>query len=221
MAFLPENIPIEKRGFDLLVSTLSLFILSPLLLLTSLAVLAVYGPPILFRQKRPGYREKPFTILKFRTMAVEFDAQGNLLPDEKRLKWLGRILRASSIDELPELFNVFKGDMSLVGPRPLLMQYLERYNTQQARRHEVLPGITGWAQVNGRNTITWEDKFKYDVWYIDNWSFWLDLKIIGMTISKAFQREGINQPGYISASEFMGSENDPQNTNDHSNKDTK
>jgi lipopolysaccharide/colanic/teichoic acid biosynthesis glycosyltransferase len=147
-------------------------------------------------------------------MADEFDSQGDLLPDEKRLNWLGRVLRASSIDELPELFNVFNGDMSLVGPRPLLMQYLERYNPEQARRHEVLPGITGWAQINGRNAITWEDKFRYDVWYIDNWSFWLDMKIIGMTIWKAFQREGINQPGYISASEFMGSENNSQSSND-------
>jgi lipopolysaccharide/colanic/teichoic acid biosynthesis glycosyltransferase len=127
---------------------------------------------------------------------------------------LGRVLRASSIDELPELFNVFKGEMSIVGPRPLLMQYLERYNPEQARRHEVLPGITGWAQINGRNAITWEDKFRYDVWYIDNWSFWLDLKIIGLTILKTILREGINQPGHISASEFMGSDNQPQNTKD-------
>jgi lipopolysaccharide/colanic/teichoic acid biosynthesis glycosyltransferase len=214
MTFFPEDIPIEKRGFDLLVSAISLVILSPFLLITALAVLVVFGLPILFSQKRPGYREKPFTIFKFRTMADEFDSQGDLLPDEKRLNWLGRVLRASSIDELPELFNVFNGDMSLVGPRPLLMQYLERYNPEQARRHEVLPGITGWAQINGRNAITWEDKFRYDVWYIDNWSFWLDMKIIGMTIWKAFQREGINQPGYISASEFMGSENNSQSSND-------
>lgn len=214
MTFIPENIPLVKRGFDLLVSTLSLLILSPLLVITSLAVLLSYGLPILFRQKRPGYREKPFTIYKFRTMVDEYDSRGNLLPDERRLNWLGRVLRASSIDELPELFNVFKGEMSIVGPRPLLMQYLERYNPEQARRHEVLPGITGWAQINGRNAITWEDKFRYDVWYIDNWSFLLDLKIIGLTIWKTLLREGINQPGHISASEFMGSDNQTQNAKD-------
>jgi len=214
MSFFPENVPFFKRGFDLIISVISLIILSPLLLITSLAILIVYGLPILFRQNRPGYQEKPFTIYKFRTMTDKLDDQGDLLPDDKRLKWLGRVLRGTSIDELPELFNVLRGDMSIVGPRPLLMQYLERYNAEQARRHEVLPGITGWAQVNGRNTITWEDKFKYDVWYIDNWSFWLDLKIIGMTIWKAFQREGINQPGHISASEFMGSDNHSQNFND-------
>lgn len=214
MTFIPENIPLVKRGFDLLVSTLSLLILSPLLVITSLAVLLSYGLPILFRQKRPGYREKPFTIYKFRTMVDEYDSRGNLLPDERRLNWLGRVLRASSIDELPELFNVFKGEMSIVGPRPLLMQYLERYNPEQARRHEVLPGITGWAQINGRNAITWEDKFRYDVWYIDNWSIWLDLKIIGLTIWKTLLREGINQPGHISASEFMGSDNQTQNAKD-------
>ncbi|MGW8144292.1 MAG: sugar transferase [Anaerolineales bacterium] len=214
MSFFPENVPFFKRGFDLIISVISLIILSPLLLITSLAILIVYGLPILFRQNRPGYQEKPFTIYKFRTMTDKLDDQGDLLPDDKRLKWLGRVLRGTSIDELPELFNVLRGDMSIVGPRPLLMQYLERYNAEQARRHEVLPGITGWAQVNGRNAITWEDKFKYDVWYIDNWSFWLDLKIIGMTIWKAFQREGINQPGHISASEFMGSDNHSQNFND-------
>jgi lipopolysaccharide/colanic/teichoic acid biosynthesis glycosyltransferase len=147
-------------------------------------------------------------------MADDIDPQGNYLPDEQRLKWLGRILRATSIDELPELFNVFKGEMSLVGPRPLLMQYLDRYSPEQARRHEVLPGMTGWAQINGRNAITWEDKFRYDVWYLDNWSFWLDMKIISTTIWKALLREGINQPGHISASEFMGSENHPQKSND-------
>jgi lipopolysaccharide/colanic/teichoic acid biosynthesis glycosyltransferase len=216
MSFLPEQIPFEKRGVDLLISSLSLVFLSPLLLITSLAVLVFYGLPILFRQQRPGYLAKPFIIYKFRTMADEIDSQGNYLPDEQRLKWLGRVLRASSIDELPELFNVFKGEMSLVGPRPLLMQYLDRYSPEQARRHEVLPGMTGWAQINGRNAITWEDKFRYDVWYIDNWSFWLDMKIIGMTIWKTLLREGINQPGHISATEFMGSDHHQQNSNDPS-----
>ena len=214
MSFFPEEIPLEKRGTDLLFSSISLVILSPLLLITSIAVWVFYGLPILFRQQRPGYQGKPFISFKFRTMADEIDSQGNYLPDEHRLKWLGRLLRASSIDELPELFNVFKGEMSLVGPRPLLMQYLDRYSPEQARRHEVLPGITGWAQINGRNAITWEDKFRYDVWYIDNWSFWLDMKIIGTTIWKALLREGINQPGRISASEFMGSDNHSQNSND-------
>jgi len=139
-------------------------------------------------------------------MAEVFDSGGKLLPDEERLTWLGRFLRATSLDELPELLNVVKGEMSWVGPRPLLMQYLERYTPEQARRHEVLPGITGWAQINGRNTITWEDKFRYDVWYVDHWSFWFDMKIIWLTIWKVLIREGINQPGYISAGEFMGAD---------------
>ena len=141
-------------------------------------------------------------------MADAFDSQGVLLPDEQRLTWFGKILRATSLDELPELLNVAKGDMSLVGPRPLLMQYLDRYTSQQARRHEVLPGITGWAQVNGRNAITWEDKFRYDVWYVDHWSFRLDMKILGLTFWKVLLREGINQSGHISAGEFMGSEDE-------------
>jgi lipopolysaccharide/colanic/teichoic acid biosynthesis glycosyltransferase len=214
MTFLPLNVPIIKRGFDLLVSSIGLIILSPLLVLISLAVLASNGLPVLFRQKRPGYQGKPFIIYKFRTMADKFDSHGKLLPDEQRLKRLGRILRTYSLDELPELFNVFKGEMSLVGPRPLLMQYLERYTPEQARRHEVLPGMTGWAQINGRNAITWEDKFRYDVWYVDHWSFWLDIKIIAETIWKVLIREGINQPGHISAGEFMGTEENLQSPKD-------
>ena len=208
MAFLPIGVPFVKRMFDLVVSLIGLILLSPLLLLISVAVRLFYGQPVLFRQQRPGYTSKSFFIFKFRTMADEFDSQGILLPDSQRLTWLGRFLRASSLDELPELFNVARGDMSLVGPRPLLMQYLDRYTPQQARRHEVLPGITGWAQINGRNTITWEDKFRYDVWYVDHWTFWLDMKILGLTFWKVLLREGINQPGHISAGEFMGTVNE-------------
>lgn len=156
-------------------------------------------------QVRPGLHGKPFNIIKFRTMTNAHDAEGkNLLPDAVRLKRFGRILRATSLDELPELWNVLKGDMSLVGPRPLLMQYLDRYTLEQARRHEMRPGITGWAQVNGRNAITWEEKFKLDVWYVDNWSLWLDIKIIFMTIWKIIKREGISQPGQATMEEFRG-----------------
>jgi len=208
MAFLPSGVPFVKRLFDLVVSSIGLIVLSPLLILISIAVMLFYGQPVLFRQQRPGYKSKSFSIFKFRTMADAFDSQGKLLPDAERLTWLGRFFRATSLDELPELLNVARGDMSLVGPRPLLMQYLERYTPHQSRRHEVLPGITGWAQVNGRNTITWEDKFNYDVWYVDHWSFWLDMKILGLTIWKVLLREGINQPGRISAGEFMGDENE-------------
>ena len=163
------------------------------------------GLPILFRQRRPGYLGIPFTIHKFRTMSEKSYSDGTLLVKEQRVTWLGRILRATSLDEIPELFNVFKGEMSIVGPRPLLLQYLSRYSKEQARRHEVLPGMTGWAQINGRNAITWEEKFLFDVWYVDNWSFWLDLKIIMQTIWKVILREGIDEPGHISAGEFMGS----------------
>ena len=162
------------------------------------------GTPVLFRQQRPGLGGRPFWLLKFRTMTEARDARGNLLPDAARLTAFGRFLRATSLDELPELLNVLKGDMSLVGPRPLLMQYLDRYTPEQARRHEVRPGITGWAQVNGRNAITWEEKFKLDVWYVDNRTLWLDIKIIFMTIWKIFKREGISQPGQATMEEFMG-----------------
>jgi sugar transferase EpsL len=206
MTFLPEDVPIIKRIFDLLVSTISLLVLSPLLLFIALAILLFNGLPILFHQLRPGYKGRSFVIYKFRTMTDEFDSQGRLLPDENRLKRFGQFLRITSLDELPELINVFKGNMSIVGPRPLLMQYLTRYTPEQARRHEVLPGITGWAQINGRNALTWEDKFKYDVWYVDHWNFWLDMKIIAETIWKVMLREGINEPGHISAGEFMGTE---------------
>ena len=178
--------------------------LSPSLAVVALLVRVKLGSPVLFKQIRPGLQGKPFTLFKFRTMTDARDADGRLLSDAGRLTKFGRFLRTTSLDELPELFNVLKGDMSLVGPRPLLMQYLERYTPAQARRHEVKPGITGWAQVNGRNAISWEEKFKLDVWYVDNWSLWLDVKIIFMTIWKIFKREGITQPGQVTMEEFRG-----------------
>ena len=202
----PNDIPFGKRLFDLLVAGLLLLLLSPVLLVVALLVRIQHGKPVLFGQKRPGYRSRPFHIYKFRSMTNAQAADGNLLPDAQRLTRLGRFLRASSLDELPELLNVLRGEMSLVGPRPLLMQYLERYSPEQARRHAVLPGITGWAQVNGRNALSWQDKFRLDVWYVDHWSFWLDLKILLMTFWKVFKREGISQPGHATAEEFMGDE---------------
>jgi len=180
------------------------------LVLIALLVWLYHGRPIIFRQLRPGYRTKPFWLFKFRTMTNARDSQGNLLPDKERLTRLGSSLRNFSLDELPELFNVLRGEMSWVGPRPLLMQYLERYTPEQARRHDVLPGITGWAQINGRNVITWEEKFNYDVWYVDHWSFWLDIKILLLTFWKVLKREGISQPGHATAEEFMGSQGNDQ-----------
>lgn len=194
-----------KRIFDLFCSIILLIILSPLFILLMLTIWISMGQPIFFRQLRPGYKGKPFLCYKFRTMNDKRDQNGNLLPDELRLTRLGKFLRATSLDELPELFNVVRGEMSLVGPRPLLMQYLERYTPEQARRHEVLPGMTGWAQINGRNRLTWEEKFRLDVWYVDHWSFWLDLKILAITAWKVLKREGINQPGFATAEEFTGS----------------
>jgi len=191
-----------KRLFDLALSIPAFFLLSFLMLIMAVLVRLKIGSPVLFRQVRPGLRGQPFTINKFRTMTDERDKDGNLLPDGERLTSLGRFLRKTSVDELPELFNVIKGDMSIVGPRPLLMGYLDRYSQEQARRHEVKPGITGWAQVNGRNAITWEQKFEYDVWYVDNHSFRLDLKILAMTIWKIIKMEGINQQGHATAEEF-------------------
>lgn len=195
-----------KRTFDLIASLLALVLLSPLLALIALLVRLKLSSPILFRQQRPGLHGEPFILYKFRTMTDARDAQGNLLPDAERLTRLGRFLRSASLDELPALFNVLKGDISLVGPRPLLMQYLDRYTPEQMRRHEVKPGITGWAQVNGRNALTWEQKFALDVWYVDHWSLWLDLKIIALTIWKILKREGISQPGQATMEEFMGSD---------------
>lgn len=196
--------PILKRIFDICVSGLALLLLSPILLIVAVLVRIFHGSPILFGQTRPGYKGMPFRIYKFRTMTDARAAGGDLLPDAERLTPLGRFLRASSLDELPELFNILRGEMSLVGPRPLLMQYLTRYSPEQMRRHDVLPGLTGWAQINGRNTLTWEEKFQLDVWYVDHWSFWLDIKIIFLTLWKVIRREGISQPGHATAEEFMG-----------------
>jgi lipopolysaccharide/colanic/teichoic acid biosynthesis glycosyltransferase len=194
-----------KRLSDILVSTLVSLLLSPLLGVLAMLVRLKLGSPVLFRQQRPGLNGRPFTIVKFRTMNDKRDAQGNLLPDAERLTKFGKFLRASSLDELPELWNVLKGEMSLVGPRPLLLQYLPLYTPEQARRHEVRPGITGWAQVNGRNALTWEEKFALDVWYVDNHTLWLDLRIIFLTFSKIIRREAINQPGQATMKPFEGS----------------
>ncbi|MBO6899860.1 MAG: sugar transferase [Rhizobiaceae bacterium] len=193
-----------KRAFDLLLTVGSAPLWLPLLVLVAACVRARLGSPVFFRQSRPGLRGLPFEMVKFRTMTELRDRNGQLLPDEQRLPAFGRILRATSLDELPELWNVIKGDMSLVGPRPLLMEYLPLYSAEQARRHEVKPGITGWAQVNGRNAITWEEKFALDVWYVDNRSLWLDLRIIGMTIAKVFLRQGINSAGSSTMERFRG-----------------
>ncbi len=200
------KIPKSKRILDILVSIILVIILSPVLLIVSILVLIFHGAPVLFGQRRPGYKGKPFKIFKFRSMTEAREMDGKFLPDEKRITVFGKFLRASSLDELPELFNVMRGEMSLVGPRPLLMQYLDRYSSEQSRRHDVLPGITGWAQVNGRNALDWEDKFKLDVWYVDHWNFWLDIKILWMTVWKVFKHEGISQPGHATAEEFMGND---------------
>jgi len=194
-----------KRILDIALALPALIMLSPLLTGIALLVRTKLGRPVLFRQARPGLGGKQFTIYKFRTMTDKRDAHGNLLPDIERLPHFGRFLRSTSLDELPELFNVVKGELSIVGPRPLLMQYLERYTPEQARRHEVKPGVTGWAQINGRNALSWEEKFALDNWYVDNHSFSLDLKIILLTIKKTVQRQDINQPGQATAEEFMGS----------------
>ena len=206
-----RSIPL-KRILDLLGALTGLFLLSPLMVFIAILIRLTMGPPVLFRQLRPGLHGKPFVMYKFRTMLDLRDEQGNLLPDEQRLTPLGRFLRSTSLDELPELFNVLKGDMSLVGPRPLLMEYLDRYTPEQFRRHEVKPGITGWAQVNGRNALTWEEKFKLDVWYVDHWDLWMDLKILLMTVIKVLKREGISAEGHATVPRFMGSAE--QNTRD-------
>lgn len=193
-----------KHLFDLCAAVVLLLTLWPLLVILAFLVRIRLGPPVFYCQMRPGLHGRPFTLLKFRTMKNARDDQSNLLPDGERLTLLGRFLRSTSLDELPELFNVLKGDMSLVGPRPLLMQYLDRYTPGQGRRHEVKPGITGWAQVNGRNALTWEQKFEHDVWYVDHQSLWLDMKILALTIWKILKREGITQPGKATAEEFKG-----------------
>jgi len=195
---------ILKRIIDIFISLTGLIVLSPIFLLISIMIYFKLGSPVFFIQKRPGKNEKLFKMIKFRTMLDAKDKKGNLLPDKKRLTSFGKFLRSSSLDELPELINVLKGEMSLVGPRPLLVEYLPRYNEYQARRHEMKPGITGLAQVNGRNTISWEDKFDYDVKYIDNFSLLLDLKIIIKTFSKVFKREDINNQDHATMSKFKG-----------------
>jgi sugar transferase EpsL len=195
-----------KRIFDLLVSIPLLVVLSPVLAITALLVRLRLGRPVLFRQRRPGWHGTPFTLLKFRTMTGKRAFDGELLPDAQRLTPFGRALRSTSFDELPELFNVVAGDMSLVGPRPLLMEYLGRYTPEQMRRHDVRPGITGWAQVNGRNTLTWEQKFAFDLWYVDHLSPTLDLKILWRTAASILRRQGISEPGQATASEFRGSD---------------
>lgn len=195
-----------KRVLDIVGAAIGLLFLSPVLLVVALMIRRQMGAPVLFRQTRPGCDSTPFEMVKFRTMRDAHDTNGNPLPDSERMTPLGRFLRSSSLDELPELWNVLKGDMSLVGPRPLLMEYLPLYSPEQARRHEVRPGVTGWAQVNGSNAISWEEKFALDVWYVDNQSLWLDLKIIWLTIRKVVKREGISAAGEATISKFTGSE---------------
>jgi sugar transferase EpsL len=192
-----------KRVIDFLVASLGILVLSPLFVLIAASVRLTMGPPALFRQSRPGQGGKPFTLLKFRTMAVE-QAGAGALPDSARLTPLGKLLRRTSLDELPELINVAKGDMSLVGPRPLLMEYLPLYSPEQAHRHDVRPGITGWAQVNGRNGIDWEEKFKLDLWYVEHRSFMLDLRILWMTVEGVISARGISHPGHATMERFRG-----------------
>jgi sugar transferase EpsL len=200
----PTGLPVSKRIFDLIATSLGLFLLSPFMLLTALSVRIFLLTPVLFRQKRPGYRGQFFYIYKFRTMTDALDPAGNLLPDSERLTGLGRFLRTLSLDELPQLLNVLRGEMSLVGPRPLLLEYLPYYSTEQLRRHEAYPGLTGWAQINGRNATDWPTRLAMDVWYVDHWSFWLDIKIIFITIWKVIKREGISQPGQATVEYFKG-----------------
>lgn len=194
-----------KRTLDLVASAAAWLILAPVIVGVALLVRMLLGAPVLFRQQRPGLRGKPFRLLKFRSMTDARDDRGNLLPDARRVTRFGRFLRSTSLDELPEFWNVLRGDISLVGPRPLLMQYLERYTPEQARRHDVRPGITGWAQVSGRNALTWEQKFALDVWYVDHLSLWVDLKIIALTLWKILLREGVSHPGQATMQEFHGS----------------
>jgi len=193
-----------KRLFDVVASAAALLLLSPVIALVAWKVRENLGAPVLFRQQRPGRDGKPFEMVKFRTMRDAVDAQGNVLPDAERMTPFGSFLRASSLDELPELWNVLKGDMSLVGPRPLLMEYLPLYSAEQYRRHDVRPGVTGWAQINGRNALSWEDKFRLDVWYVDNRSLWLDVKILFLTVKKVVKKDGISADGEVTMSKFTG-----------------
>ena len=197
-----------KSLFDKTLALFLIILFSPIYIVVSLLIFFKMGSPILFRQKRPGYKEKIFGIYKFRTMTNEKDEFGNLLPDDKRLVGIGKFIRSTSLDELPQLFNVLKGEMSFVGPRPLLIEYLPLYNEKQKRRHDVKPGITGWAQVNGRNAISWEQKFDYDVWYVDNQSFWLDIKILWLTFLKVVKRSDISSSTSSTMEKFTGSKNE-------------
>lgn len=208
-----QNLSIEQRGIysryikrplDFILALMAIFILSPVLLIVAILVRINLGSPIIFKQKRPGYKERIFTLYKFRTMTNERDEFGELLPDEARLTKFGKFLRSTSLDELPELYNILKGDMSIVGPRPLLVRYIDRYNEEQHHRHDVRPGLTGWAQVNGRNTVAWEERFNMDVWYSKNITFSLDAKIILLTIKNVLKREGINSENAATMEEFLG-----------------
>jgi lipopolysaccharide/colanic/teichoic acid biosynthesis glycosyltransferase len=200
---------VAKRSLDLVTALIALVLFGPVLVVLSALIRLTMGDPILFRQVRVGFKERRFRIVKFRTMNKQSDASGGRLPDEQRLTAFGRFLRSSSLDELPQLWNVIKSEMSLVGPRPLLQEYLERYNSHQRRRHNIKPGITGWAQVNGRNALTWEEKLDLDIWYVDHRSFWLDIKILWLTLLKVLHRDGISQNGHATMEEFMGSTNTP------------
>ena len=193
-----------KRVFDLIVSLLAMAVLFPVMLVAAFLVRVFLGTPILFKQQRPGYKGQPFFMYKFRSMKNSFARDGTPLTDAERLTGFGRMLRSLSLDEMPELFNILRGEMSFVGPRPLLMEYLPLYSPEQARRHDVIPGLTGWAQVNGRNAIDWPTRFELDVWYVDHWSFWLDLRIILLTVWKVISREGINQEGQSTVEYFKG-----------------
>jgi lipopolysaccharide/colanic/teichoic acid biosynthesis glycosyltransferase len=197
-------VPLSKRVFDIFLTILIVPLVLPLFIFLALLVLIFLGKPIFFRQKRPGFQEKIFTMYKFRTMLESKDIEGIILPDGERLTKFGLFLRKTSLDEIPELINILKGEMSWVGPRPLLIEYLPLYSEEQRRRHAVLPGITGWAQINGRNDLSWQEKFTLDVWYVDHWSCLLDIKIILSTIWKVLKQEGINQPGQVTSELFKG-----------------
>lgn len=199
-----------KRLLDIVIASIALILLSPLYAFIAYKVRKNLGSPVIFRQVRPGLHGKPFEMIKFRTMTDERDVEGNLLPNEQRLPRFGKMLRATSLDEMPELWNVIKGDMSIVGPRPLLMDYLPLYNEEQAKRHNVRPGMTGYAQVNGRNSISWEEKFKLDTWYVENQSIWLDFKIMFQTVKKVLIKEGINQSEEVTMTRFLGNKKDEQ-----------
>lgn len=194
-----------KRSIDIFASLVGLIVLSPVFIIVAILIRIKLGSPIFFTQDRIGKNNKKFKMIKFRTMKDAYDKSGNQLPDSKRMTKLGSLLRSTSLDEIPELFNILKGDMSLVGPRPLLVEYLPLYNKEQIRRHDVIPGLTGWAQVNGRNSLSWGEKFKLDIWYVDNWNVWIDIKIIFMTFYKVFKRDGINQEGQATMEFFNGS----------------